>query len=81
MGVISGFVESKDCPKQPITMYIPNNLRAKLRTITLNVKDSNRVYAAMIHAIQSSMKEIRNWSKCSLLRTLKQNKIGTNEVE
>ena len=59
-------------------MCIPYSLRVSYRNISNN---SNQVYDTMVHATKCSVKDVTNKNTVVLLRQLKENNVGTNEVE
>lgn len=64
-------------------MYVPYPLRVVYQTLSSNCENfsSNRTFQAMLHATESTMNEINKRSICKLLRSLRNENIGTSDVE
>ena len=62
-------------------MFIPKDLYALTRNLSLNSQNPNLVHRAMIQAIKSSIQKINSMCSYDFLRILKGEGVGTNEVE
>ena len=62
-------------------MYIDNNLLTTYQKISMKCECPNQVLDVMIHATEDTIKTYKCRSKCWLLRELKYEGVGANEVE
>ena len=62
-------------------MYINEHLIHAYRTLSYTCDDQNQVLNAMICATKYTIKTFKCRSRCWLLRTLRKEGVGTNEVE